>query len=208
MELTVFTTGQKKVSEINLSDSVMQEKVNKAVLHAAVKTFLASKHHGTVRTKTRAEVNRTNKKIYRQKGTGGARHGSRKTSPFVGGGRVFGPKPRDFTLGLNKKVKSLALKEALRARILANDLLVVDKIPLNQMKTKEAEQFFKGFKLDGALIILDRVNANVERSIRNLPKFKVIYLEGLNVFDLLKYSKVVVTQEAFELIKNKYLMDS
>ena len=121
---------------------------------------------------------------------------------------MFGPKPRDFTLGMNKKVKSLALKEALRARILANDLLVVDKIPLNQMKTKEAVQFFKGFKLDGALIILDRVNANVERSIRNLPKFKVIYLEGLNVFDLLKYSKVVVTQEAFELIKNKYLMDS
>ena len=112
--LDIIGEKKKKVGSVELGDALLADKVNKAVLYQAVKWFQSGKHHGTVRTKTRSEVLFTSKKVYRQKGTGNARHGSMKSSPFVGGGRVFGPKPRDYTLGLPKKVRRLALREALR----------------------------------------------------------------------------------------------
>ena len=131
----------KKVGELAIDDSITTGKVNKAVLHAAVRRVLAGKHHGTVRTKTRSEVDRSTKKIFKQKGTGNARHGSRKSSPFVGGGRVFGPKPRDYSLDMNKKVRKLAFREALKLQIQLGSVTVLDQLPLTEIKTKMANIF-------------------------------------------------------------------
>src|SRR3989338_3602910 len=127
-KLDIINSKNKKVGEISLVEGFAKDPINKAIVHLAVKRVLAGKHHGTVRTKTRADVLRTTKKVYRQKGTGGARHGSMKSSPFVGGGRVHGPKPRDYSLGANKKVRALALREALRSGLQDGKVVVLDAL--------------------------------------------------------------------------------
>jgi len=203
--LDIVDGKNKKVGTVEVADALLSEKLNKAVLHAAVRMNLAGKHHGTVDTKTRAEVNRTNKKVYRQKGTGNARHGSRKSSPFVGGGRVFGPHPRDFSLGMNKKVRQLALKEAFKSKLQEKTLTVVKGFPFKEVKTKAAAVFFKDMGVDQALIIIDKADDNVVKSIRNLKGFKVVLPNQLKVFDLLKYKNALVSEPAFAEISKRYL---
>ncbi|MBX7148395.1 50S ribosomal protein L4 [bacterium] len=203
--IQVIDEKNKKVGEVSLAASLTEEKVNKAVLYDAVKRYLASKHHGTVRTKTRAEVNLTNKKVYRQKGTGNARHGAMKSAPFVGGGRVFGPKPRDYTLGMNKKVRILAIREAFKSRVADGALIVVSSIPLTEIKTSKAKAYFEGIKVNAGLVILENADKNIVKSVQNLRDFKILNADNLNVFDLLKYPKVVLTQKAFEAVNSRYL---
>ncbi len=203
--IQVIDDKNKKVGEVTVSASISDEKVNKAVLYAAVKRHLASKHHGTVRTKTRSEVNYTTKKVYKQKGTGNARHGSMKSAPFVGGGRVFGPKPRDYTLGMPKKVRILAIREAFKSRLADGHVLVVQSIPLNEIKTAKAKAYLSGINVTAGLIILEDSNANIVKSIRNIRDIKVLNANNLNVFDLLKYPKVILTQKAFEAVNSRYL---
>lgn len=179
-------------------------KVNKAVLYDAVKQYLSSQHHGTVKTKDRSEVNRTGKKVYRQKGTGSARHGSKRAPIFVGGGITFGPRPRDYGYQLNKKVRKLALKEAFKAMIQAGNLNLIDKLPFEKINTKEAAAFFKKLEISGALIILNEVNEVVEKSVRNLKNFSVTHSNHLNAYDLLRHPKIVMTQETWNQINERW----
>lgn len=201
--IDIVNEKNKKTGSVSLP-AVVAEKVNKAVLYQAVKTFLAGKHHGTVDTKTRAEVNRTSKKVYKQKGTGGARHGSRKSSPFVGGGRVFGPHPRSFALDLPKKVKKLAVAEAIKWDLTSGRVTVVESIPLTKIKTKDAQKYFSGLGVNSALVVLDAKSDVLSKSIRNLKDFKVSSVDQINVFDLLKYSRIVFTKPAFEQVKERF----
>lgn len=203
--IEIINEKKQKVGEVNLSDPLLSDKVNKAVLYQAVRATLSSRHHGTVDTKTRAEVNRTNKKVYRQKGTGGARHGSRKTSPFVGGGRVFGPHPRDYTIQLNKKVKQLAIREAIRSQLIDQNITILKEIPFKEIKTEKAHELFSGLNISSGLVVLDKPSAVIEKSIRNLKGFKIIRVDQLNTVDLLKYPKVIFTSESFEMTQKKYL---
>ncbi len=194
-----------KVGEVSLNAEIVDSKVNKAVLHAAARRQLAGKHHGTVRTKTRAEVDRTGKKLHKQKGTGGARHGSRKSSPFVGGGRVFGPKPRDHSLGMTKKVKALAFREALKARLQDNSITVIKEIPLKTIKTKEAKAFLAKLDLGRVLIVIAGASEIHEKSLRNIRDVKVARAAQIALLDLLKFPKILFTAEAFEGVKERYL---
>lgn len=203
--LDIINAKNDKVGLVALDPKLMSEKINKAVLYQAVRAHLAGKHHGTVDTKTRAEVLRTGKKVFKQKGTGNARHGSMKSSPFVGGGRVFGPHQRDYAQKVNKKVKILAIREALRYQIAGKNLTVVDSIPVKAAKTKPALEFFNKIQIQKGLVVIEAGQTIVEKSIRNLKGFKVITPEQVNVFDLVKYAKVVVTAPVFESLKKKYL---
>ncbi|MBI2340914.1 MAG: 50S ribosomal protein L4 [Deltaproteobacteria bacterium] len=203
--LDIIGENKKKVGSVELADPLLAAKVNKAVLYQAVKWALSGRHHGTVRTKTRSEVLFTTKKVYRQKGTGNARHSSRKSSPFVGGGRVFGPKPRDYTLGLPKKVRRLALREALRQRLKESRVTVLDGFPLKQIKTKEALKFLSGLDVQGGLIVLEAPQEFVQKSVRNLKGFKTILTDQINLLDLLSYPKVIFTRASFDSVQKRYL---
>lgn len=204
-EVSIIDSHKKKVGQYQLEDAFLTDKVNKAVLYQAVRTALAAKHHGTHDTKTRAEVLRTTKKIYRQKGTGNARHGSRKSSPFVGGGRVFGPHPRDYSLGFPKKVKKLALKEALRYQMMEGKVVIVDSVPLTGIKTKEALAFFKGIDIPKGLLILESQSLAIEKSVRNLVGFNVALASQVNAYDLLRYPHLVITKGGFQVLEKRYL---
>lgn len=205
--LEIIGDNNKKTGEISLSDALFSKKVNEAVLYQAVKTHLASKHHGTVDTKTRREVLFTTKKVYRQKGTGNARHGSMKSAPFVGGGRVFGPHPRDYTLGLPKKVRRLAVREALRSQLVDKGVMIIDQFPLQSIKTSEAVKFLNSLGLTGGLIILEGASEVVEKSVRNIRGYKLVRASEINVFDVLKYPKLIFTAKAFEKVRDHYLME-
>ena len=203
--LDIIGEKKKKVGSVDLADALLADKVNKAVLYQAVKWFQSGKHHGTVRTKTRSEVLFTSKKVFRQKGTGNARHGSMKSSPFVGGGRVFGPKPRDYTLGLPKKVRKLALREALRHQLKESRIMVLEEFPFKQIKTGEAAVFLSGLGLNGGLIVLEAPQEFVQKSVRNLKGFKIILADQINVVDLLCYPKLIFTKASFDSVQKKYL---
>lgn len=202
-QVDIIDAHKKKVGQYLLDDAFLKDKVNKAVLYQAVRTALAAKHHGTHDTKTRAEVLRTTKKIYRQKGTGNARHGSRKSSPFVGGGRVFGPHPRDYSLGFPKKVKKLALKEALRYQMMEGKVVIVDSVPLTGIKTKEALAFFKGIDIPKGLLILESRSSAIEKSVRNLAHFNVALASQVNAYDLLKPAHLVITKAGFQILEGR-----
>lgn len=202
-KLDIINAKNKKVGEISLVEGFTKEPTNKAVVHLAIKRVLAGKHHGTVSTKTRADVLRTTKKVYRQKGTGGARHGSMKSSPFVGGGRVFGPKPRDFTQSMTKKSKKLALREALKGQIQDGLVTIIDSIPLKEIKTKLAADFFKGLGIEKALVIVDQASDVLQKSIRNLKGFKLLATKELNVYELVKSPRLLFTSEAFDSFQKR-----
>lgn len=202
--LDIIDSHKAKVGSFLLNDFLLEKKVNKAVLYEALRANLSSKHHGTVNTKTRSEVLRTTRKIYRQKGTGNARHGSRKSSPFVGGGRVFGPHQRDYTIRLNRQTRQLALREALRASIKDNKVIVVSEISFDKIKTRQAADFFKGIDIQGGLVVLPGPSLTIEKSMKNLKHFKSLRVDQLSVFALLKYTPLIFTKESFELIQKRY----
>jgi len=203
--IDIINGSMKKVGSAELGDTLLTEKLNKAVLYQAVRANLSTHHHGTVNTKTRADVWRTGKKLYKQKGTGGARHGSRKTAPFVGGGRVFGPHPRDYTIRLPRKVRVLAMREALRCALIEKNVTVVQEFPFKTPKTKEASQFFSAIKVPGGLVILDKASDVVEKSIRNLKGFKILRVDQLSPYEILKYQKLIFTADAFAEAQKRYL---
>lgn len=203
--LDIIEAGKKKVGSVSLTDALLSEKVNKAVLYQAVRANLSADHHGTVDTKTRAEVLRTGKKLHKQKGTGGARHGSRKSSPFVGGGRVFGPHQRDFTIRLPRKVRQLAMKEVFKELLQQKKVLVVKDLPFKEAKTKVAAKFLGSLDIKGGLVVIERATPTIEKSVRNIKGFKVLKISELSVVELLRYQNVVLTENTFEAISKRYL---
>ncbi len=199
--ITVFDINRQQVSEREIADDVFNAEVKEYLIHDMVRYQLAARRQGTAKTKGRSEVRGGGKKPYRQKGTGNARQGTIRAPQFVGGGVVFGPTPRDYSFKLNRKVKQAALRSALSARFKDERMTVLNSLELEQISTKSFNEFLKRFELDKALFIIDGDNPNVEMSARNLPFVKVLRAEGVNVYDVMKYPNLVVTEAAVDQIE-------
>ena len=194
----------KEVGTMELNDAVFGVEVNEHLVHMAVVAQLANKRQGTQKAKTRSEVSGGGKKPWRQKGTGHARQGSTRAPQWTGGGVVFAPTPRDYTIRLNKKEKRLALKSALTSRVLENKLIVVDELKFDEIKTKNFQNTMKNLKVEKALVVLNENDANVVLSARNIPAVKTALTNTINVFDILKYNTVIVTKDAVATIEEVY----
>lgn len=194
----------KKVSTVDLKDSIFGIEPNAAVMHQLVVSYLANQRQGTQSALTRAEVSGGGKKPWRQKGTGRARQGSIRSPQWVGGGVVFAPKPRDYSFKLNKKVKRLALQSALSTKVAEGKIIVLDELTLAEVKTKEMVKVLENIKCGNALIVMEGSNTNVILSARNIPEVKTASVSTINVYDLLKYNTLVVTKEAVEKIQEVY----
>ena len=191
--LPLYNLNREQVGSIDVEDETFGAEVNRHLFYEVVKWQLARRRSGTAHTKGRAQVRGGGKKPYKQKGTGNARQGSRRAPNHVGGGVVHGPKPRSYAYAINKKVRRGALRSALSLRAQEGRLIVVSDLGLGEVKTKKAALVFEKLANQHALVI-DNGNHELELSIRNLPRVKLLAAEGLNVFDILKYPNLVVTE--------------
>ena len=204
-KVDVYNMQGKKVSDVELSEAVFGIKPNETVVHSVLVNYLANQRQGTQSTKTRAEVRGGGKKPWRQKGTGRARQGSIRAPQWIKGGIALGPKPRSYSYRINKKEKQLAIKSILSAKVLDNELTVVDKLELKETKTKLMAKALTDLKVEGkALIILADKNENVSRSSRNIEGVKTIELNTINVFDLLNCNKLVLPLDTVKKLEEVY----
>lgn len=202
MKLTVVTNNKKSSTEIDLEESVFGLEARQDILARVVTWQLAKRQAGTHKTKEIGDVRGTTKKMYRQKGTGGARHGSRRGAQFRGGGIIFGPVVRDHSYDLQKKVRKLGLKMALSAKVQSGDLIVVDDLNLENAKTQFALQYFKYLNGASALLIdADQVDANMLKAIANLEKIDILPQIGANVYDILRKDKLILTVAAVKSLE-------
>jgi len=203
-KVSVFNMKGAEVGSLELNDAVFGVEVNEHLVHMAVVQQLANNRQGTQKAKTRSEVRGGGRKPWRQKGTGHARQGSIRAPQWTHGGVVFAPTPRDYSFKLNKKEKRAALKSALTSRVNDQKLIVLDELKLAEIKTKNFQEVMDALKLNGALFVLDSFDENVILSARNIPAVKTTQINELNVFDVLKYSTVVVTKDAVAKIEEVY----
>jgi large subunit ribosomal protein L4 len=201
----VFNTSGEKISQVDLTDAIFNVPVKTSILHEAVNTQLARRRSGTASVKHRSDVRGSGRKLFRQKGTGRARRGNAKAPLLRGGGVVFGPDNRSYAKKMPKKAKKLALKMALSSKLQEQKLLVLDNFDLDQIKTKAFTKIIDTLKMDNALIVIDQGNANLELSSRNVPAVKVLRCEGLNVYDILKYSNLVLIESSIKGIEGRLL---
>jgi large subunit ribosomal protein L4 len=203
--IKVVNMAGAQVGEMNLSDLVFGAEVNKAVLHAAVRTYLLNQRQGTQSTLTRSEVSGGGKKPWRQKGTGRARQGSTRSPQWTHGGIALGPKPRSYTKKLNKKVKQIAMFSALSAKVANNEMVVVDAIVAESYKTKVMAAMLTAIGAGKkALVVLEAPNAMVVKSLANIPGVKVAYANTLNVYDILNCNTIVFAQAAVQKLEEVY----
>ena len=200
----VFNKEGKKVSDMELNESVFATEVNQYALHQVVVALLANKRQGTQSTKTRSEVRGGGIKPWRQKGTGRARQGSIRAPQWIKGGVVFAPKPRDYSVKMNKKEKQLAMKSALSSKVAENKLVVVDKLDLQEVKTSVFAKILAKLSAPKALVVTKDKNNNVVLSANNIPTVKTTVANTLSVYDILKYEKLVLTKEAVAAIEEVY----
>ena len=204
-KIDVYDLKGKKVSNVELSDNVFGIEPNKTVVHSVLVNYLANQRQGTQSTKTRSEVRGGGKKPWRQKGTGRARQGSIRAPQWIKGGIALGPKPRSYKYRVNKKEKRLAIKSVLSSKVLEKELTVVDKLELAEIKTKTMVKALQDLKLEGKiLIILPENNKQVQYSSRNIEGVKTIVLNNINIFDLLKYNKLILPLETVKKIEEVY----
>lgn len=204
-KVAVFNVSGQQVSEIELDDNVFGVEVNQHVLYEVVKNQLANKRQGTQSALTRSEVRGGGRKPWRQKGTGRARQGSIRSPQWVGGGVVFAPKPRSYKYTLPKKVRRLAMKSALSAKVNASELIVLDELSLNVPKTKDMVNILKNLNVERkALIVLAEKNEAVIRSANNIPGVETTLVNTLNVYDILKYDQFIITKDAVEKVEEVY----
>ena len=204
-KVSVFDMTGSQVSETELSDKVFGIKPNEAVMHAMVINYLANQRQGTQSTLTRTEVRGGGRKPWKQKGTGHARQGSIRAPQWRHGGVALGPKPRDYSYSLNKKVKRLAMKSALSSKVLSNDVVVVNNISVEEFKTKTIINMLKALNVDGkALIVMPSVNQKLIKSAANIPGVKTTLVNTLNVYDILNYDKFIVVTDAVAKIEEVY----
>ena len=202
----VLNSKAEKVSQTDLTDSIFNLDVKPGVLHEVVKMQLASKRAGSASVKHRSDVRGSGRKLFRQKGTGRARRGDVKAPLLRGGGSVFGPDPKSYFYRVPKKVRKLALKMALSSKLKANNIVVLDKIEMDRIKTKDFLDIMNALNTRNALIITDQKNENLELSARNIPGVKVLRIEGLNVYDILKYENLVLTESSIKRIEGRLLV--
>jgi len=193
-----------KVGTVTLKDEIFGVDVNEHLVHMAVVAQLANKRQGTQKAKTRSEVSGGGRKPWRQKGTGHARQGSIRAPQWTGGGVVFAPVPRDYTMKLNRKEKKAALKSALTSRVQEKKFVVVDEIKAEEIKTKTMAKMFENLKVDKALLVLEEGNDNARISARNLKDVKCAAPNTINVYDILKYDTVVASKAALKKIEEVY----
>lgn len=201
----VLNSSGKKVSQVDLNDEIYNVPVKKSVLHDVVTMQLANRRAGSASTKHRSDVAGSTRKLFRQKGTGRARRGNIKSPLLRGGGVAFGPKPKSWGYKVPKKVRKLALKMALSSKFKDDDILILDQFELDQVKTKVFSKVAGNLKMENALIVIDQENEKLELSSRNLPEFKVMRFEGLNVYDILKYRKLVLLEASVKAIEGRLL---
>jgi len=200
----VYNMKGDKTGSLDISDDIFDIKVNEHALHMAVLQYLANQRQGTKGTKTRSEVRGGGRKPWRQKGTGRARQGSTRSPQWTGGGVVFAPKARDYSIKLNKKQKRLALKSALSSKVQGGKFVVVDSLSLPEVKTKEMLQICENLNANNALVVLDSVDKNVILSARNIPTLKTAGVNTINVYDILKHDTFVVTKDAVAQMQEVY----
>ena len=202
--VSVLNMEGKEVGSMELNDAVFGVEINEHLVHQAVVLQFANNRQGTQKAKTRSEVSGGGRKPWRQKGTGHARQGSTRAPQWTGGGVVFAPVPRDYTIKLNKKEKRAALKSALTSRVQENKFIVVDELALNEIKTKKFVEVMNNLKVSKALVVLAEDDQNVIKSASNVASVKTANAGMINVYDILKYSTVVATKAAVEKIEEVY----
>ena len=201
----VYNLEGKKVSTVDLKEEVFGIEPNENVVHSVLANYLANQRQGTQSTKTRAEVRGGGRKPWRQKGTGRARQGSIRAPQWIKGGIALGPKPRKYSYRVNKKEKRLAIRSILSSKVLENNLVVLDKISFKDIKTKQMVNALAKNKVEGkALVMIAEKNENVEKSTRNIENIKVTVVNTINVFDLLKYNKLVLTLDTVKKLEEVY----
>ena len=204
-KLDIYNLSGAVTGSIELSDEIFGIEPNKHAIATVIRNQLANRRQGTSCTKTRSETSGGGKRPWRQKGTGRARHGSTRSAQYVGGGTIFGPKPRDYSYTVPKKIKRLAMKSALSSKLADNKIIVVENFDRDQIKTAAAVKALKEMKAEaGALIVLDAKNENAELSVRNIPDVKSSQVNTINVFDIMKYDSLLVTKAAAEKIQEVY----
>ena len=202
--VAVYNMQGAEVGKMDLNDAIFGVEVNEHLVKMAVTAHLAAERQGTQKAKTRSEVSGGGRKPWKQKGTGHARQGSTRAPQWAGGGVVFAPVPRDYTIKLNKKEKRAALKSALTSRVQENKFVVVDELALNEIKTKKFVEVMNNLKVSKALVVLAENDQNVIKSASNVASVKTAQADLINVYDILKYSTVVATKAAVEKIEEVY----
>ena len=202
--VSVYNMEGKEVGTIELNDAVFGVEVNEHLVHMAVVAQLANKRQGTQKAKTRSEVSGGGRKPWRQKGTGHARQGSTRSPQWTGGGMVFAPTPRDYTIRLNKKEKRLALKSVLTNCVNENKFIVLDELKFDEIKTKKMQAVLDALNVSKALVVLNENDTNVVKSASNIANIQTALTNTINVYDILKYNTVVVTKDAVKTIEEVY----
>ena len=202
--VSVYNMEGKEVGTMELNDAVFGVEINDHLVHLAVVRQLANNRQGTQKAKTRSEVSGGGRKPWRQKGTGHARQGSTRSPQWTGGGVVFAPVPRDYSLKMNKKERRLALKSALTSRVQENKLIVLEDLTLDEAKTKAMQTVLNNLNVSKALVVLNEENKNVVLSTRNIPDVVTAYTNTINVFDILKYNTLILTKSAVASIEEVY----
>ena len=202
--VSVYNMEGKEVGTIELNDAVFGVEVNEHLVHMAVVNQLANNRQGTQKAKTRSEVSGGGRKPWRQKGTGHARQGSTRAPQWTGGGVVFAPTPRDYTIRLNKKEKRLALKSVLTNCVNENKFIVLDELKFDEIKTKKMQAVLDALNVSKALVVLNENDTNVVKSASNIANIQTALTNTINVYDILKYNTVVVTKDAVKTIEEVY----
>ena len=203
--VALYNMEGKQIGDITLNDAIFGQEVNKSVLHQVVVNYLANQRQGTQSTKTRSEVRGGGIKPWRQKGTGRARQGSIRAPQWIKGGIALGPKPRDYSYTLNKKVKRLALKSALSDKVAENEIIVVDEIAMTEIKTKTIVNMLSNLKVDSkALIVTCDNDTNVVKSARNIAGVATAFTGSLNVYEILNHDKLIITKDAVSKLEEVY----
>jgi large subunit ribosomal protein L4 len=205
MKADIQTLEAKKAGTVDLADHIFGLEPRTDILHRMVQWQLAKRQAGTHKSKGRSEINRTKKKVYKQKGTGNARHGSRRPGIFIGGGKAFGPVVRSHAIDLPKRVRALALRHALSSKAKASEIIVIDKTELKDAKTKGLREQFSKLGLGNALVIDGaEVNRNFALAARGLINIDVLPVQGINVYDILRRRKLVLTKAAVEALEARF----
>ncbi len=203
--IDVYNVEGKKVSTVDLKEEIFGIEPNENIVHSVLINFLANQRQGTQSTKTRSEVSGGGRKPWRQKGTGRARQGSIRAPQWIKGGIALGPKPRSYTYRVNKKEKRLAIRSVLSSKVLENQLVVIDKLPFKEIKTKQMVNVLEKNKVEGkTLIMLPEKNEAVQKSARNIEGVKTTLVNTINVYDLLKYNKLVITLDTVKKLEEVY----
>ena len=204
LKVDVLNSEGKKVNDIELTESIFGVEINEIAVHAALVNFLANQRQGTQSTKTRSEVSGGGRKPWKQKGTGRARQGSIRATQWIKGGIALGPKPRSYRYSINKKMKQLAFKSVLTSKLQEGNLIVVDNIELKEIKTKNMVNILNNLNANNALIMLAKSDVNVQASAINIEKVKTTLVSTMNIYDLLKYNKLIITVDAIKALEEVY----